>query len=352
MNISQRELKQIQLARQHLTAKTDKITVVKDLCGLQAQFMVNALHSLKIRCNDYTDENVGCGLTKNWTVRGTVHVFAEDDLPLFIHCNDGQDYRKNEWQGYRFWNQRDYWSLSPERQKYFSEIILASLENGPKSREELKEICRKCGMTEAEEGSMFNQWGGGIRELCERGFINYTVQEKKEFCLSKDFTPIPESDAKLEIFRRYLTNIAPATLHDICYYFKCSQKDAKQFLSKLDAKTLISDRKEYFYLVNTEENYPEIPKCIFLAGFDQLMLAYEKKESIYLKNERLREIFNLAGIVMPSLLIEGSVRGKWKKTKNKLEIFSFSEFSEAEKHFIKNSAEELWNNEKLNVLIK
>lgn len=31
--------------------------------------------------------------------------------------------------------------------------------------------------------------GGGVREMCERGFINYVVQEKKAFCLSPAFTP-------------------------------------------------------------------------------------------------------------------------------------------------------------------
>lgn len=37
------ELKQIRLFRQHLTDKVDKMTVVKDLNGIQAQFTVNIL---------------------------------------------------------------------------------------------------------------------------------------------------------------------------------------------------------------------------------------------------------------------------------------------------------------------
>lgn len=54
-----------------------------------------------------------------------------------------------------------------------------ALEKQSLTREELKDICREAGMTESEESSMFDQWGGGVRELCERGFINYVVQEKK-----------------------------------------------------------------------------------------------------------------------------------------------------------------------------
>lgn len=79
------EIKIRQMTNQHLLKPSDKITVLHDLCGVQAQFMVNAMHALKIRCSDYHEATIKDGLVKNWTVRGTVHVFAEDDLPLFIH---------------------------------------------------------------------------------------------------------------------------------------------------------------------------------------------------------------------------------------------------------------------------
>ena len=76
------ELKIRQLTNQHLIQPADKMTVIRDLCGVQAQFMVNAMHSLKIRCNDIKENTAADGLVKNWTVRGTVHVFAESDLQV------------------------------------------------------------------------------------------------------------------------------------------------------------------------------------------------------------------------------------------------------------------------------
>lgn len=93
------ELKIRQMTNQYLLAPADKLTVMRDLCGVQAQFMTNALHSLKIRTNDYDEQTVADGLVKNWSVRGTVHVFAESDLPLFIRCNNGADYRKKRMAG-------------------------------------------------------------------------------------------------------------------------------------------------------------------------------------------------------------------------------------------------------------
>ena len=336
------EIKLRQVTNQYLVTPAPKIQVVRDLCGVQAQFMTNALHSLKIRCSDFDEATVTEGLVKNWTVRGTVHVFAKEDLPLFLHCNNGADYRKNEWNGYSFWNQRDKWALTPERQKYLAQVILNALEKNSYTREELKEICREAGMTEPEESSMFDQWGGGVRELCERGFMNYVVQEKKAFCLSPEFTPIPEEGAKLEMARRYFTNFGPATVHDAMYYFHASATQVKQWMKKLPLTETECDGKTYYYIENAKNYNQEIPKCLFLAGFDQLMLGYEKKESLYLPQEHLRKIFNLAGIVMPALMLNGQVVGKWKQKNGKLTVELFDKVSEKEKKTVTEKAEMLW----------
>lgn len=341
--MTKEELKLRQMINQYLLEPAPKLQVVQDLCGVQAQFMTNALHSLKIRCNDYDEKTVAEGLVKNWTVRGTVHVFAEADLPLFLHCNDGTDYRKNEWNGYTFWNQRETWALTPERQKYLAQVILEALERQSYTREELKEICRENGMTEAEESSMFDQWGGGVRELCERGFMNYVVQEKKAFCLAPEFVPIPEGEAKLEMARRYFTNFGPATIHDAMYYFHASATKVKQWMKKLPLTEVECDGKTYYYIDNGKNYNKEMPDCLFLAGFDQLMLGYEKKESLYLPQEHLRKIFNLAGIVMPTLMINGQIAGKWKLKNGKLIVELFDKISGKEQKVIKEKAEILWN---------
>lgn len=337
------EIKVRQLANQHLLKPTDKMTVLHDLCGVQAQFMVNAMHSLKIRCSDYEGDTVRKGLVKNWTVRGTVHVFAEDDLPLFIHCNNGQDYLSNDWRRDTFWNQRDKWALTPERQAYFTDVILEALKYAELTREELKDVCRQNGMSEPEENSMFDQWGGGVREMCERGFINYVVQEKKAFCLSPAFTPIPEQEANLEIARRYFTHMGPSTIHDAMYYFHATAAQVKDWLSRLPVSMTECGGKTYFYIHNNQTYDQGIPKCLFLAGFDQLLLAHEKKESLFLSQENMRAIFNLAGIVMPALMIDGEVIGKWKKKNKKLWITMFKTITQQEKNIVSDFAGALWN---------
>lgn len=106
------------------------------------------------------------------------------------------------------------------------------------------------------------------------------------------------------------------------------------------------DGKQYFYMGDIYADCPDIPECIFLAGFDQLMLGYQKKESIYLKAEYLRKVFNLAGIVMPCVLLNGDVAGTWKKKNGNLEIRCFREILNYEKENIEQAAILLWNDVK------
>ncbi len=190
---------------------------------------------------------------------------------------------------------------------------------------------------------MFDSWGGGIRELCERGFLNYTVEEKRTFCLSPDFQPIPEEEAKRELARRYFTHFAPATIHDAMYFFHAPAKEVKNWLSELPVIATECDGKTYYQIENGNAYDHDIPACVFLAGFDPLLLGYQKKESLYLSPEHIRNIFNLAGIVMPSVLLNGKIIGKWSYRNQKLTIEAFSPPNDAQKTVIREHAEALWH---------
>lgn len=337
-----REIKAMRLANQFLATPGKKLEAVRALNGVQAQFFANAMHALRIRSCDWDEATAGDGLVKNWTVRGTVHVFAEDDLPLFMHCGNGRDYRRNEWSGYSFWNRRDAWALTPERQKTLADTILDALSAGPRTREKLKEICRlRAGMTSAEEDSMFNQWGGGIREMCERGFLHYTAQQEKTFALSPSFTPIPEEEAMLEIARRYFTYYGPATVHDAMYWFHATASQVTKWLGALPVTAAACGGKTY-YSIPREIPDRDAPRCLFLAGFDPLMLGYEKKESLFLAPEHLRRIFSLAGIVMPALLLDGTVAGKWKIKGRRVTVELFGDRPACDLAEIRGAAERLW----------
>ena len=69
------------------------------------------------------------------------------------------------------------------------------------------------------------------------------------------------------------------------------------------------------------------------------MLGYEKTESLFLPREHLRDIFNLAGIVLPAILVNGNVIGWWNLKNRKLKI---TLFSPTDQKLISETASHLW----------
>lgn len=337
------ELKLRRMANQFLLQPTDKLTAVRALCGVQAQFMKNAVHALKIRTNGADDAAFSDGLVKNWTLRGTMHVFAREDMPLFLHERADRTYRGEDFSGRTFWNQRTCWALTPHRQGALSQVILDALREKPRTRDELKAVCRNAGMTDAEEASLFDPWGGGVRELCERGFMHYAAREDKTFELTERFEPLPEETAQIELMRRYFTAYAPAATHDAMYFFHVPARTVKRALERLNADSFELDGRRYYFLTMDDDVSFDLLRCRFLAGFDPLMLGYEKKETPFLRPEHLRGIFNLAGIVMPAVLINGTVAGRWKRTGKALNIEWFGCVSAADRAAARDEAARLWD---------
>ena len=136
------------------------------------------------------------------------------------------------------------------------------------------------------------------------------MQEKKTYQLCPAFEPMAEEPARIELARRYFTHFGPATIKDAAHFFGTTQTKIQSWLKQLPVTETSLDGRSYFYIDNGLPT-GELPECLFLAGFDQLMLGYEKTESLFLPKEHMRDIFNLAGIVRPAILVNGTVVGWW-----------------------------------------
>lgn len=315
------------LQGQHLLAPVDSLTVVQDLCGLQAQFLSHALHGLSLRSGS-TDTS---GMVKSWTNRGTMHLFAEADLPLFLHPGRTHFLRAVD-------TLETDEAVSAQRKLYFADVILEGVGRGTARREDLKQLCERHGMTEAEAASLFDPWGGIIRALCEDGKLCHQVSETKAYRLCSAFDPMDADAARLELARRYFTHFGPATVKDAAYFFGCTQAMVRAWLPRLPLTETEYAGKAFYSIESEAPVSQELPACLFLAGFDQLLLGYEKKESLILGPEHLRQIFTLAGIVRPALLLDGRVAGWWNLKNRKLTVTLFSPADQAR---IKREAEKL-----------
>lgn len=341
-----RQILSARLCNQFLLQPSSPEQVTQGLCGIQAQFFSHAKHALRIRCKETDDAVLSSLLVKNWTLRGTMHLFHPADFPLFL-ADCGSLYRKNEWNSKSWWNQRPDWVLTPERQQFFTGILLQALEKSPQTREEMKALCRNNGMDEKEEQNFFDPWGGGVREMCERGFMHYLAREEKIFCPTPVVEPMTKEKAELELARRYFTHYGPATVHDAMYFFHAPAKKVKTWLEQLPVTAISCNGSTYYGMCDLLPQAEELPTCLFLSGFDPVMLGYEKKENPFLPPEHMRKIFSLSGIVMPALLIDGRVKGLWKEKGGKITVFLFEPLTEKQKAAAEEAARRLWQEKTL-----
>ena len=131
------QIVQWRLAGHHLLEPSEVETVVKDLCGLQAQFLSHALYGLQIRCGSVSTD----GLIKSWTNRGTMHIFSQSDLPLFFHKGRTHFLRPVD-------SMDTDAFITAKRKAYFADLILTSVAAGICQRDALKAVCMEAGLTE------------------------------------------------------------------------------------------------------------------------------------------------------------------------------------------------------------
>ncbi|MGN0746159.1 MAG: DNA glycosylase AlkZ-like family protein [Aristaeellaceae bacterium] len=330
------DVRLMRLKGQHLLSPAPTLEVATDLCGLQAQLLSCALHALRIR----TGGADTAGLLKSWTLRGTLHLFPEADLPLYIH-RQGTPEEVCDTPWYRWICSKGEPGASPERERFFARLVTEQVAAGHDTREELRRICREAGMTEREEGHVFHSWGGVMAELAQLGILSFRVQEEKSYQRCPPFPPMAEADAETELARRYFTHFGPATLRDAAYFFHLPQARVKTWLNRLPVEAMTVQGQTYYSLPCPAPER-DMPPCLLLAGFDQLMLGYRKEDNPFLPGEHLRGIFSLAGMVSPAILLEGRVVGKWKQSGCRLSLTLFEPVDEAGRRHILSAAEALW----------
>ncbi len=331
--MTEKELVRRRLQAQYLTGTSTAADVSSGLCGIQSQYAANALHALKIRCRT-VDLN---GLVKAWTLRGTLHLFPSADLPLYLERGREDPFDT----AYGRWRFAHGCGVSRQRMQFFCRVIEERLSHVPVSRDELKHLCRQQGMTQEEEPWVFDGWGGAVRLLAEDGRLCVSASPARHYVAAPALAPVEREEARRELLRRYLLHYGPATLRDAAYFFRWPQREIRTVMAALPVETKDCKGVQH-YCLQPSDQLPAMPRCRFLAGFDPMLLGYEKTENPILPAAYVKKIFNNTGIVFPALLVDGVVRGKWKEQPGRTDITLFEPLSERQKQFVLKEADRLW----------
>lgn len=323
------EWKAIVLHKMGLTRPMTVREICQEHNGIQAQFQGYADEGFRTRLTqDEFESNWSKDLVRQWSIRGTVHAYLKDEIGLYLY--EGRNYLKPS----LGLPSRDG-LISIEEKKHFADIVLEKLKTGNLEREAIKDVCRQNGLTPEKEKALFNAWGGLTASLVSEGLI-YQEYGKRVFGLLDSYKPLDKNTAELEIARRYFSGFGPVSLADARYYFKEKKAIIEDWMQELDLKTIDVEGKTRFYYGDLPDSV-EIPRAIFIAGFDSMLLAFEKRENPFFDPKYIRDIYTLTGILKPTIMLDGRLVATWRKEKNKVIIKPFVKLRQIDKKLIENA---------------
>jgi hypothetical protein len=227
--------------------------------------------------------------------------------------------------------------------EYWSKFLLENIESGITGRGALKEKCREKGMSQDEEQNVFHGWGGLIYEMNQRGMIAYVPGTAKDFVLCRGVEWTDRDKARAVLLRRYFKAFGPATMDDCAYFTGWKKREILDAAQKHDVRlnSVLCENREYFFAGSLPDT-GEIPGCLFLAGFDQLLMGYRDRSRV-MDEVRKRDVTTNTGIVHPTLLLDGRIQAKWKKNGAKLTVTPFCKISQRNRKRIAQYGKELFN---------
>lgn len=337
--MDQKELLLYTLQNQYLLEKGKKNDIVSNLCGLQAQFANNPRYSLRIRADDFSEEDWSKGLLKVWTHRNTIHVIRTDELGLYLSAKGEEPGWSDSW-----------WGIPADVKPYWSSFIRDKIAAGIDQREALKKECRKAGMEEELVKRVFHGWGGLIKEMSDRGLIAYNAGTEKRFVLPEEPIRMDRDEARLILFRRYFEHFGPASLSDLAAFTGYRITEVRELLRKgnLPLQSAECGGTEYFYLGKLHA-VRALPSCVYLSGFDQLLMGYQDRSRFLDPADKLLAV-NQAGIAYPGILLYGRLRARWKKEPGRLLITPFHPLSKTAKNLAAAGGRRLFFDETIEVV--
>ncbi|HYF26209.1 MAG TPA: winged helix DNA-binding domain-containing protein [Baekduia sp.] len=291
-------LLRLRLAAQRLSVPAaDVVAAARAVLGVQAQDVRAAALALRSRVPGLERQAVvDAPLVRTWTVRGTVHLVACDDLPWLTALTGERNRRRFDALMAKRGNLEPAEALLGD--------LVALLEERPRDRAEL------------------------LRELAARGHPDlgpYSVNvlmpwvaarglavglPDGRFTAAEPPPPVDADEALATLGARYLAGYGPATADDLARWSGLPVTAARRALAAVTTEA----RGELLALPGTwDDEPPEPPPAQLLAAFDTVLLGHRSREPVVRAADDAR-ILPGGGMLRPVVLVGGRAAGTWRVT--------------------------------------
>ena len=314
------------LAPQTPDMPTSVATVVKDVCGIQAQDTNAAALAIRVRSTVLLASDIEHArvqertIIRTWGQRGTLHLLATEDLswllqlfsPVFIAGN-----RKR----------REELGLDEDTcVKGIRMLHNILAEQGPLTRDALVEQLTSHGLTLVGQARPHL-----LQRAALEGVICFGPLQDREpsYVLLSDWVdqeyrehPLSEAAAYVELTRHYLKAYGPATPKDQAVWSGLPLSKIRVAWHNIaDQLIEVEIARSPAWMLKTQETLlaelpAQAPIVRLLPYFDTYLLGYQNRDLV-VPTQYAKRVNAGGGMVHPTLLVDGHVVGTWKNKREK-----------------------------------
>jgi winged helix DNA-binding protein len=322
----------VRVARNHLATPAPRaraVDVVREVCGLQAQLLSAAELALSARVPELTQRDVRNALwskrslVRAWTVRGTIHIVAAADLPLWAAALGRR----------RFWESPEWlarYELTRREAAAIFDRVVDALDRGPLTREQIADaVVAKLGDRYRPRIASF--WGDLLAPVTYMGKLCFGPSQGPNVTFVradrwvdgwKDRDP---DEAWAELARRYLRAYGPATVPAMARWFGIEPAEAERVLRALGGAIRSTERG---WVLTHDHRTPRKlphPSVRLVPQYDCYVMGCQPREEIVpvAVRDRIRTFKRgrwegAAGV--PVLIVDGIIAGVWSRTERRERI--------------------------------
>lgn len=354
---------------------SDPVEVATTLVGVQAQVLSSAALAIALRCHP-TRGKAALGstvraatratattraataatttamaerrLVRSWAMRGTLHLFAADDVPTIAAALGGKDnWRRPAWLRWFGVTERDMDALI--------DAIGEVLDDGrPRTRAQLAEdIGARMG---PKVGALLlGSWGSALKVASDRHYLVQSAEDEAGVRFVRASRWIGRwreedpTDALAMLVARYLAAYGPATRKELLRWWGVSvvavMRPIMERLGEALTEVDVGGVRAYVRTADLdaiEVTWPRKGSVQLVGGFDPFIMGAGLRDQLIPPRHRKR-VSRTAGWISPVVLVDGAAAGVWDAARSgdglAITIESFAGWSSTERARVEAAAQ-------------
>lgn len=276
------------------SAADSPAAAARAVLGIQAQDLRAAGLAVRARVpGARPDSLAAAGLIRTWTVRGTVHLVAADDLPWIDALTGPRNRRRFDALMAKRGNTATAEAIRP--------AALEILADGPMTRAELIERLDAAGLPSLGPHSInvLMPWLAATGEVVGDAAGSFSRADPPP--------PVDGDEALAVLGRRYLAGYGPAGPEDLARWSGLPITACRRALAAIDGAVGAGGG----LLALPGPDPPPPPPALILGAFDTAMLGWRSREPIVAAGDD-RRLLPGGGVIRPAVLTEGRAAATWK----------------------------------------